>query len=199
MEERPSPGDRRGRRWRLLVLVVPALFASAWIWIAVAGAGPGQATVVLRDLKGDAVGRVTLTQTSGTGTRARYWVRGLPTGFHGVHVHVNGVCDAASGFATIGDHYDHLHRQQPFDGDLPVLLVGSDGTGSGSFVTDRFTVDDVEGMALVVHAFPDNYANVPLGNLKDEYWPNGPRAVDTTSATGNAGAAIACGVIERSS
>ena len=197
MEERSAGGNARGRVWRLLLLVVPAVFATAWIWIAVAGAGSAQASAVLYDLKGHRVGRAVLAQGPANSTRIRYYVHGLPAGFHAFHVHVNGVCDAHHGFDTVGDHYDHLRREQPFDGDLPVILVGSNGTGSGSFVTDRFQVDNVEGMALVVHAFADNYANVPIGNSKDEYWPNGPRAVDITSGTGNAGEPIACGVIQK--
>jgi hypothetical protein len=79
-----------------------------------------------------------------------------------------------------------------------VMLVGATGTGPGSFVTDRFTGDAVDGMTFVVHALPDDSANVPMGKHKNEYTPNGPRALDTTDATGDSGAAVACGVIRSS-
>src|SRR5205807_1271051 len=150
---------------------------------------PSQARAVLRDLRGTVVGGVGLSPGPGGSTRVHYWVRRLPAGFHGFHVHVNGVCDPSRFFDSVGDNFDRLHREQPFDGDLPVILVGAGGTGSGSFVTDRFSVADVEGRSIVVHAFPDNYANVPIGKQPDQYWPNGRAAIAATNGTGNAGAA----------
>src|SRR5437016_4485377 len=152
--------------------LLAAVFASVWIWVAMAGAGPAHDRAVLRDLRGTVVGAVTLAQGPDGSTRVRYWVRGLPAGFHGFHIHWGGVCDASRLFDTIGDDYDHLHRQQPFDGDLPVILAGADGSGSGSFLTDRFTMPQVEGKSVAVHADPDNYANVPIGRTQDDYWPN---------------------------
>ena len=203
MQEGETRRSARGRGWWLLLLLIPAAFATVWIWIAVVGAGSTQAQAgstqaqaVLRDLLDRQVGRVTLSEGPGDSTTVRYLVAGLPAGFHAFHVHVNGVCDATLGFDSIGVHYDHERRQQPFDGDMPVILVGADGRGSGSFVTERFSVDDVEGMALVVHAFSDNYANVPIGTSNQQYRPNGPSAVDLTSGTGNAGSPIACGVVQ---
>ena len=61
------------------------------------------------------------------------------------------------------------------------------------FVTDRFRFQDLllgDGSAVVVHARPDNYANIPT----DRYDPD-PDA--TTLATGDAGDRIACGVVRR--
>ena len=49
---------------------------------------------------------------------------------------------------------------------------------------------DLVGRALIVHAGPDNYANIPT-----RYAAGGPDA--TTLATGDAGGRAACGVIER--
>ena len=59
--------------------------------------------------------------------------------------------------------------------------------------TDRFKVEDLfgaDGSALIVHAGPENYANIP----KDRYRPD-PDA--TTLATGDAGGRVACGVITK--
>jgi Cu-Zn family superoxide dismutase len=78
---------------------------------------------------------------------------------------------------------------------MPPILVNADRTGRGTFVTDRFEVGDVVGRAVIVHALPDNFANVPLGSMPSDYAPNGPEAIVRTQATGNSGAAIACGVI----
>jgi Cu-Zn family superoxide dismutase len=179
------------------LLILPAAFASVWIWLAVAGAGSALARAQLIDLKGDVVGQVTFSQAGDHASRVRFAVHGLLGGFHGFHIHVNGVCDASHGFPSVGGHYDHANREQPFDGEMPSILVGSNGVGAGSFLTDRFTVADVEGRSVVVHAFSDNFANVPIGNAKDQYFPNGPNAVAKTSATGNAGPPIACGVIRK--
>jgi superoxide dismutase, Cu-Zn family len=120
-------GSAGGRWWWLLVLVVPVGFASMWMWVAVAGAGPTREVATLHDLSGNVVGRAILSPGSSGGTFFRFSVHGLSAGFHAFHVHANGLCDAQTGYASVGGHYDHLHRQQPFDGDLPVILVGADG------------------------------------------------------------------------
>jgi Cu-Zn family superoxide dismutase len=75
---------------------------------------------------------------------------------------------------------------------MPVLYVTDGGEGRADFITDRLTIPslfDTDGSAIIVHAKPDNYANIP----SDRYDPD-PDA--TTLATGDAGARIACGVIE---
>ncbi len=74
---------------------------------------------------------------------------------------------------------------------MPVLLVGADGTAQASFTTDRVTLADVldaNGAAIIIHAAPDNYANIPT-----RYAPGGPDAA--TLATGDSGARVACGVV----
>ena len=73
---------------------------------------------------------------------------------------------------------------------MPVLLVNEDGTAEAQFASDRYRLAEVIGRALIVHAGPDNYANIPT-----RYAAGGPDA--TTLATGDAGARAACGVIER--
>jgi len=47
---------------------------------------------------------------------------------------------------------------------MPVLRVNADGTGQASCVTDRFKVADLldgDGSAVILHAGPDNYNNIP--------------------------------------
>ena len=49
-------------------------------------------------------------------------------------------------------------------GDLPPLLVNANGTASAAFETDRFTIAqlrDADGSALMVHAGPDDFADIP--------------------------------------
>ena len=75
--------------------------------------------------------------------------------------------------------------------DMPVLLVGADGTAQASVTTDRLKLTDVldsDGGATIVHAAPDNYANIP-----SRYVAGGPDAM--TLATGDSGGRVACGVV----
>jgi len=71
-------------------------------------------------------------------------------------------------------------------------LVNADGTGEARFKTDRYDVAnlfDADGSAIIIHASPDNFANIPA-----RYAPTGPDA--TTLGTGDAGGRFACGVVE---
>jgi Cu-Zn family superoxide dismutase len=85
-------------------------------------------------------------------------------------------------------------------GDMPVLLLNGTGTNDSAartrFRTDRFAVADLLGRAIIVHALPDNYANVPLGANADQYAANTQAAIDKTAATGNAGDRLLCGVVQ---
>ena len=77
-------------------------------------------------------------------------------------------------------------------GDLPSPLVRADGTAWLAFTTDRIDPDVLRGRAVVLHAKPDNFGNIPA----DKY-PGGPK--EDTLKTGDAGSRIACGVIEEKS
>jgi Cu-Zn family superoxide dismutase len=77
---------------------------------------------------------------------------------------------------------------------MPTLLVNADGTGDASFLTDRYTLNDLfdaDGSAVIIHANPDNFANIPT----DRYDPDPDT---TTLGTGDAGPRLACGAIQRS-
>ena len=157
-----------------------------------AQAGVTSAMAVLRGVAGEPVGLVTFTQDGGK-VRVQADVYGLPPGFHGFHVHAVGSCDpsTSTAFSSAGGHFnpaghDHGHH----GGDMPVLYVLSDGTGALSFTTDGFAVADLfdaDGSAVIVHANPDNYANIPA-----RYVPEPDAA---TLATGDAGGRIACAVV----
>ena len=70
----------------------------------------------------------------------------------------------------------------------------SDGTARLSFTTDRIEPSMLRGRAVILHADPDNFGNVPVGPGPAQYTP-GAEALAATQGTGNAGARIACGVI----
>ena len=149
------------------------------------GPTPYTATADLRSAAGLAMGTATAMQVGDT-IRIRIEGMNLPSGAHGAHVHMTGIC-AAPGFESAGGHWNPTNRQHGKDnaagmhkGDLPNLLIGTQGNG-----TLEYTVPDVwvagsasalldgDGAALVIHANPDDYRSDP---------------------SGNAGARIACGV-----
>jgi Cu-Zn family superoxide dismutase len=146
-----------------------------------------RASATLVDAAGTEVGSIKLNGESGGGVRIRVEVSGLPAGFHGFHIHTVGTCTPP--FATAGGHWNPAGQTHPSHaGDQPVLMVNADGTGSISFVSDRYGIADLfdaDGNAFIVHANPDNYANVLRYGTPDA----------TTLATGDAGGRIACGVI----
>ena len=155
----------------------------------------------LSDTAGANVGSMTFKRDRG-GVAVSASLRGLPPGFHGFHVHANddpsnGEGCIAPAFTSTDGHFNpegSVHGDHA--GDMPALLVNDDGTGELSFVTDRFTLADIDGRAIIVHALADNYGNVPVGPNPDQYTPNSDAAIAATEATGNAGARIACGVID---
>jgi Cu-Zn family superoxide dismutase len=144
----------------------------------------------LQDVEGNPVGEVGLSQDREDQVEVQVKVHDLPPGFHGFHVHEVGQCEPP--FTSAGGHLnleDAFHPEHT--GDMPVLLVNNDGTGEASFVTDRFTLKDLfneDGSAIMVHALPDNYANIP-----ERYG----EVDQVTLETGDSGDRIACGVIQK--
>ena len=140
---------------------------------------------------GTPAGRVTFTDAGGRLTvEAR--LMNLPPGFHGFHIHATGKCERTTPpFTSAGGHMVLGEQAHPSHaGDQPVVLVMSDRSVAMTFTTDRYKLSDLqvpEGRAVIVHALPDNYANVPARYVRQ------PDA--TTTATGDAGERIACGVV----
>ena len=88
----------------------------------------------------------------------------LSPGFHALHIHAVGKCEANSvaptggqsgDFASAGEHFQAPgHTGQPASGDLPPLLVRSDGSGKLVATSDAFTQDQLkgpEGSSIVLH------------------------------------------------
>ena len=148
-----------------------------------------KAKATLYDQAGQPTGKVKFTQGE-DGVVVEVQVRNLLPGFHGFHVHTVGECIPP--FTTAGGHFNLgglTHKNHT--GDLPVLLVNADGTAKAKFKTDRFRAADLfdaDGSAVIIHADPDNYANIP----KLRYAPDPDT---TTLLTGDAGARIACGIV----
>jgi Cu-Zn family superoxide dismutase len=180
----------------VLAVAIGALVGSGWrAGGTTAQAQAGQAFASLYTETGDPVGTVTFTQDAGQ-VQVRAEVANLPPGFHGFHVHTNGVCDVATQFQSAGGHLDLGSGDLPgggMAGDMTNLYVGSDSKGMLSFTVDRFAIPNLladGGRSVIVHADPDNFRNIPsrYGVIPDE----------ATLTTGDAGARIACGVIHAS-
>lgn len=123
---------------------------------------PVNAAAQLQDTQGNSVGSVSFTQT-GAKVLVVVQVHNLPPGFHGLAVHTTGQCDAAGAFASAGAHFDPGAAARPNQaGDLPMILVNSDGMGYMTTFTDRFKVADLmdaDGSAVVIHANADSYGS----------------------------------------
>lgn len=130
----------------------------------------------------------------------------LAPGFHGLHIHSVGKCEAASAAPTGGAPGDfnsaggHLqvagHSGHPASGDLSSLQVREDGSALLVTTTDAFTAEDLTSGAktsIIIHEKADNFANIPPERYQQV---NGnPPPDETTLATGDAGKRVACGVI----
>jgi Cu-Zn family superoxide dismutase len=161
----------------LLLATLPALSLAA-----------PPAAVALRDAQGAPTGTATLTEADG-GVRVTVSVKGVAPGLHGLHLHAVGKCEGPD-FKSAGPHFNPSSKEHGLDnprgshaGDMPNLNVGPDGSGTGEFVARGATLGSGPGSlfpeggtALVLHAAPDDLKSDPAGN---------------------AGARIACGVVQR--
>ena len=76
---------------------------------------------------------------------------------------------------------------------MPSMLVGAGGGGEATFRTGRFDPEEIEGRAVILHAGPDNFGNIP--SRYSTGTPGVPGADSGTLATGDAGGRYACGII----
>lgn len=135
-------------------------------------AGGAVASATLHAADGADVGRVMASEVQG-GLRFTIEARGMPPGTHGAHVHTIGRCDppgfesAGGHWNPTGSHHGSLNPAGPHMGDLPNLIIGTDGRGTlGITIPDATMAGllDADGAALVVHAGPDDMMTDPSGN-----------------------------------
>jgi superoxide dismutase, Cu-Zn family len=136
---------------------------------------------------GKASGTVNFQQL-GSKVRVVANVSGLVPGReHGFHIHEAGDCSSGDGMSAKG-HFNPLGKPhglyttaERHAGDMPALKADANGNAKLETDLDIMTVApgpaSIVGRGLIVHADPDDYKTQP---------------------TGNAGARIACGVIQRS-
>lgn len=194
----------RRRLGYLLSMVAVALLGLAVL--AMSGSGSkvkgkrAAAVALLKSAEGRTVARVTLAERRNGKVTVLVRGRGLVPGFHGFHVHETGLCHPPD-FTTAGGHYkrgDQAHGGHA--GDMPPLLVTSDGNAQLSFTTDSFRIRELvagDGSAIMIHGGADNLANVP-----PRYHSHVPDASSTTFGadadtlkTGDAASRFACGAV----
>jgi Cu-Zn family superoxide dismutase len=146
------------------------------------------ASAGLFDTSGTRVGLATFSRKDGTGQMG-VSVSGLSPGEHGIHVHENGACKPPD-FQSAGKHFNPASRQHgllnpagPHAGDMSNLVVEPDGSADTTLTVSSALLTEGTGSmigpqkrALVIHADPDD---------------------QRTDPSGNSGARLVCGVIER--
>jgi Cu-Zn family superoxide dismutase len=154
---------------------------------AVSTIGPPRLTADVRDAQGRVRARAT-AEASGDSLRVRVEAVGMSAGAYGAHLHTIGRCDPP-GFETAGPHWNPTGQMHGKDnpkgmhkGDLPNLMVGTDGRGSFEYTIPNAGLSgmlptaliDGDGAAVIIHASPDDFRTDP---------------------SGKSGARIACGVL----
>jgi superoxide dismutase, Cu-Zn family len=167
------------------LLLVPALVC------ATAAFGQGTASSAHADIvnaQGQKIGTASFVASQG-GVRIDLDIAQLPPGVHGIHIHAAGKCEGPD-FKTAGGHFNPEMKKHGKDsadgahaGDLLNITVPATGAVKTSVLAAQVTLgpgpDSLfhEGSsAIVIHEKEDDYKTDP---------------------SGNSGARIACGVIQR--
>ncbi|MDD3920688.1 MAG: superoxide dismutase family protein [Eubacteriales bacterium] len=97
----------------------------------------------------------------------------------GLHLHENGDCAPTGGaqaFSSAGGHFNPRSCPHPMHaGDLPPLF-SNHGYAYQGFYSDRLSIRDILGRAIVIHSQRDDFSSQPAGD---------------------SGSRIACGIILR--
>jgi len=98
-------------------------------------------------------------------------IKGLPKStFLGFHIHAKGNCsgDEQDEFKDVGKHYNPDRKRHPnHKGDLSSINT-STGKVHIEQETDRFTVDEIIGKAIILHSQRDDFTSQPAGDAGDK-------------------------------
>lgn len=173
--------------------ILTAAIGAALVCFTSQVSAQGNAKVTFKDAQGNVVGTATIQGPpgGGSGLQINFNITKLPPGDHGVHIHNVAKCEAPD-FATAGPHFNPTTKKHgtqnpegPHGGDMPNLMVDKDGTAKRVLTDPRLTLGPAtdansiwsgEGKSIVIHAAADDMKTDP---------------------SGNSGARIACGVIEK--
>ena len=85
-------------------------------------------------------------------------------GFTDFHIHEIGNC-ALPDFSGAKGHYNPQNTAHPLHaGDFPMLLATDSMDAWLSFITTRFSVQDIIGRSVIVHLGRDDYTSQPSGD-----------------------------------
>jgi superoxide dismutase, Cu-Zn family len=148
-----------------------------------------EARAMLMNQAGEQVGEAAFSSSNGSltinVTVSNGSASGLTPGERGLHVHERGECeegfdpaeDTVVPFGAAGGHLDpyatrnhdapDVSAEDSHAGDLPMITIAQDGTGTLSYTTSEMTLGDdpasVLNRSLVIHADVDDYASDPAG------------------------------------
>jgi len=155
-----------------------AMLLAMSLALAAPAAAADKATAVLKDAKGNEVGKAELT-TAPSGVLIRLDLTAVPAGEHAFHIHAVGKCEPPD-FKSAGPHFNPdekkhglMNAEGPHVGDMPNLHVPGDGKLQVEVLNPMVTLNqkaallDQDGSALVIHAGVDDYVSDPAGNAGD--------------------------------
>ena len=173
-------------RFAIAAAAITGLLAGCGMMGSMMGGGPTAKAILQPNKDSGVKGTTTFTQ-NGNKVQVVANISGLkPNQEHGFHIHEKGDCSSGDGMSA-GGHFNplgkaHAHPSTPDRHAGDMLALKADGYGNATLSTqlDVITVTEgptgIIGRGLIVHAQPDDYKTQP---------------------TGNAGARVACGVIQK--
>lgn len=88
------------------------------------------------------------------------------TDYYAMHIHEYGDC--SDNFEGTGSHYNPTNAPHPeHSGDM-IPLLGNQGYAWTAFYDKRFTVDEIIGKSVVIHARRDDFTTQPAGDSGDK-------------------------------